>query len=401
MNPPKNHDRESERLKLLESYSILDTLPETEYDNLTALASEICNMPISLVSLLDDKRQWFKSHFGVDATETPKEYAFCGHAINSSSDEVFMIEDARKDERFYDNPLVTNDPHVIFYAGVPLKNSEGLPIGTLCVIDNKPNKLSKSQINALTILSDQVMILLELRKNKIELEKANRELKENNIELERFAHVAAHDLKSPLNNISALAEYLDKDYGAKIDANGRTLIRLIKNSSETLKKLIVGLLEYSKSSQLGKENDSKIDLKVLRDDIAGLFSAEFKCNIMLKSDLEYIIANKTAIEQILINLLANALKYSDKELTEVELEIKKVMVGYQISVKDNGSGILKKDQEKIFQIFETLSHKDRLGRSGNGIGLATVKKVVGNLGGEIFVESEIGKGSKFVFTVAD
>ncbi len=398
MKSPKDHKRESERLKLLESYSILDTLPEEEYDNLTTLAAEICNMPISLVSLIDDKRQWFKSHFGVDATETPKEFAFCGHAINAS-DKVFMIEDARKDERFSDNPLVTNDPQVIFYAGVPLKNSEGLPLGTLCVIDNKPNQLSESQIDALKILSDQVMNLLELRKNKIQLEKANRELKDNNGELERFAHVAAHDLKSPLNNIAVLAEYLEKDYGAKIDANGRTLIKLIKNSSDTLKKLITGLLDYSKSGQLSKEDNSKIDLKVLRDDIAGLFSAEFECNIVLKSDLEYITANKIAIEQILINLLANALKYSDKDLTEIELEIKKVTIGYQISVKDNGPGILKKDQGKIFKIFETLSNKDRSGQPGTGIGLATVKKVVGNLGGEISVESEIGKGSKFVFTV--
>ncbi|WP_339709079.1 GAF domain-containing sensor histidine kinase [uncultured Kriegella sp.] len=400
MNPPRDHERELERLRLLESYSILDTLPEIEYDNLTTLAAEICNMPISLVSLLDDKRQWFKSHLGIDATETPKEYAFCGHAINAT-DKVFMIEDAREDERFHDNPLVTNEPHVIFYAGVPLKNSEGLPLGTLCVIDNKPNRLSKGQINALSILSDQVMNLLESRKYKMELERANKELKANNGELERFAYVAAHDLKSPLNNISALAGYLEKDYGATMDANGRTLIKLIKNSSDTLKNLITGLLDYSKSGELSKDDYSQINLKVLREDIAGLFSAQFDCAIHLKSDLEYIVANKTAIEQILINLLANALKYSDKEHTEIELEIKKVKIGYQISVKDNGPGILKKNQVKIFQIFETLSNKDRLGRPGNGIGLATVKKVVGNLGGEIFVESEIGEGSKFVFTIAD
>ena len=202
----------------MRSYSILDTLPESDYDNITKIAAEICGTPISLISLIDDKRQWFKSHHGLDATETPKEYAFCGHAINTPND-VFIVQDARKDERFHDNPLVTGDPHVIFYAGVPLVSEAGLPLGTLCVIDHKPNLLSQSQISSLSALSNQVINLLELRKSKQQLERTIMELEEKNEGLERFAVVAAHDLKTPLINISSLAQLFQNQYKDILDSD--------------------------------------------------------------------------------------------------------------------------------------------------------------------------------------
>ena len=128
MKFPKIPDNEQQRLDALKEYSILDTLPEKEFDEITALASYICKTPISLISLIDDKRQWFKSKQGLSVNETAKEIAFCAHAINKP-DEVFIIPDSRKDDRFHDNPLVTAAPFVIFYAGVPLKSENGLPLG--------------------------------------------------------------------------------------------------------------------------------------------------------------------------------------------------------------------------------------------------------------------------------
>ncbi|MFT4850802.1 MAG: hypothetical protein ACI83B_003362, partial [Sediminicola sp.] len=157
---PKN---ESQRLEALKAYNILDTDLDESFDGITKLASQISGMPICLISLLDETRQWFKSHHGLDATETPRELSFCGHAINNQT-EFMIVPNAQKDERFFDNPLVTGDPNVIFYGGAPLISTQGFPLGTLCVIDHKPNSLNPEQISALKLLSNQVIQLLELHK---------------------------------------------------------------------------------------------------------------------------------------------------------------------------------------------------------------------------------------------
>ncbi|WP_372753701.1 ATP-binding protein [Mariniflexile sp.] len=398
MIEPEVPENENERIKSLQSYSILDTLPEIDYDNLTTIAAEICGTPISLVSLIDDKRQWFKSHHGLDATETPKEYAFCAHAINQPK-EVFVVQDSRLDKRFFDNPLVTSDPRVIFYAGVPLVNKEGFSLGTLCVIDHKPNSLTQSQIQSLTALTNQVMNLLELRKNKLLLERNLIELEEKNEELERFAFIAAHDLKSPLLNISSLTQLFLNEYGENVDKEGEEMLKLIINSSDSLANLIDGLLRYSRSESVLKERKTEINLIELKNEIAGLFSFEYACNITLTTSLNSIFLNKTAITQILINLITNAIKYNDKELVEVQIGVFETNSHYEFYVKDNGPGIAGKFQEKIFNIFEKIDITDKFGRAGNGIGLATVKKMVKKLGGSIYVESTLGKGTKFIFTL--
>lgn len=159
---------EQKRLSALKSYKILDTLSEEEYDGITRLAAQICGTKISLISLIDENRQWFKSKHGIEASETPRELAFCNHAIQTP-DSVFIIEDSTKDDRFKDNPLVTQDPNVIFYAGVPLVDKDNFALGTLCVIDNEPKKLSVQQIDALQTLSKSVINLFEMRRNNLKL----------------------------------------------------------------------------------------------------------------------------------------------------------------------------------------------------------------------------------------
>lgn len=390
--------REKERIKDLKSYSILDTLPEDEYDELTALAAQICGTPISLISLLDDKKQWFKSHHGTDYTETPRDIAFCGHAILNPN-EVFIVEDARNDYRFYDNPLVTEDPNIVFYAGVPLVGQNSLPLGTICVIDTKPNELTQDQIKSLKALSNQVMKLLELRKNKKRLEKTLIEFENKNKELERFAYIAAHDLKSPLGNINGLTEFFIENYGHFLDKDGTEIINLIHNSSAKLRGLIDELLEYSKYDKIIEQQKSEIDLQLLKKEILGLFSFKNRYNITLKSNVTSIITNKVALEQILINLLSNAIKYNDKEIAEIEIVVEEENLQYQVSVTDNGPGISYENKNKIFELFEVLDTYDHNGETGNGIGLATVKKLVLALGGTIDIESEIGKFTRFNFTI--
>ncbi|MGB3299620.1 MAG: GAF domain-containing protein [Phormidesmis sp.] len=156
----KVHAQESARLSALRAYNVLDTPTEKAYDDLTALAAFICNVPIALISLIEADRQWFKSKVGISASETPRDVSFCAHAILEKG--IMVIEDARRDERFADNPLVTCTPDIRFYAGIPLLTPEGYPLGTLCVIDQQPNNLSRAQITALEALARQVVALLEL-----------------------------------------------------------------------------------------------------------------------------------------------------------------------------------------------------------------------------------------------
>ncbi|MCD0489771.1 PAS domain-containing protein [Pedobacter sp. MC2016-14] len=169
---------EKERLAALQSYHILDTVEEKDFDDLAILASAICQTPVALVSLVDDDRQWFKAHPGVEVTETPREYSFCAHAI-AEPDKVMMVPNLSLDVRFAENPLVTGETNVIFYAGVPLVNNEGYALGTLCVVDHIPRELNAEQLNSLRVIARQVMDKLELRKKVRELKIANRDLEQS------------------------------------------------------------------------------------------------------------------------------------------------------------------------------------------------------------------------------
>jgi GAF domain-containing protein len=166
MKPPVPPN-ESRRLKVLWQYDVLDTVPEEMFDDLTELAASICSAPISLISLVDEKRQWFKSSRGVDVDEMERDISFCGHAI--CQPDLFIVSNAIKDARFKRNPLVTGEPKIRFYAGAPLVTPDGHALGTLCVLDRKPRKLSLSQQRALTLLARVVMTQLELRRHSLEL----------------------------------------------------------------------------------------------------------------------------------------------------------------------------------------------------------------------------------------
>ncbi|MFD2145630.1 PAS domain S-box protein [Mucilaginibacter antarcticus] len=158
---------EADRLKALHNYNILDSISEKDFDRLTKLASLICDTPISLISLIDKERQWFKSNVGIDVKETPRNLAFCLHTINDTT--IFQVEDATKDERFKNNILVTGDPGIRFYAGCPLIDNDGFALGTLCVIDRKPKVLTESQREALAILAEEAIALIIERRSKQEV----------------------------------------------------------------------------------------------------------------------------------------------------------------------------------------------------------------------------------------
>src|SRR5215472_6126274 len=184
---------EKARLQALRKYKILDTEPEKAFDDLTILASHICETPVALITLIDSDRQWFKSKVGVSVGETPREISFCAIAIRQEN--LFIVPDATKDPRFSSNPFVVSDPKIRFYAGAPFTSSDGHPLGTLCVVDIVPRQLTPSQENALLALSRQVQAQFELRKNLIELHTALDERDRAEAERDRTIVELRHSLE--------------------------------------------------------------------------------------------------------------------------------------------------------------------------------------------------------------
>ncbi len=156
---------EAQRLLALRRSRLLDSPPERLFDAIVSRAADICKTPMAFLSLVDEHRQWFKSKVGLDATETDRDIAFCAHAI--LQDQLLVVPDALSDKRFADNPLVTNEPNIRFYAGMPLVTSDGCALGTLCVVDRKPRQLSAEQIDQLKILAESTRILIEMRSSRL------------------------------------------------------------------------------------------------------------------------------------------------------------------------------------------------------------------------------------------
>ncbi|MGF1533470.1 MAG: ATP-binding protein [Bernardetiaceae bacterium] len=390
---PQDHAQENKRIQALRSYDILDTLEEEDYDNLTAIAAQICQVPISLVTLVDTDRQWFKSHHGLDVRQTPRSYAFCAHAIQDNDQGPLIVPDARADERFHDNPLVTGDPYVIFYAGVPLRSHDGLPIGTLCVIDNQPNQLKPDQIKALEHLAQQVMRLMELQRKE-------KRLRQKNKALEQFAFKIAHDIKSPLQNIAGLSRLIAEQPQNKLDPESERMLKFIQKSADKLKDLTDKLLQYSRLDAALQEEKTHIPLLEFAQELHVLFGGSPDLILEFDFEVEQVLSNKTALEHILINLISNAIKYNDKPHIQVRVRVSgNEQKGYTFAVTDNGPGIPKEKQQQILELFTTAGQTDRFGERGTGIGLALIVQMLDQQGSQLHIQSQIGEGSTFSFTI--
>lgn len=385
-----------ERLKSLDSYKIVDTLSEEEYDDITKIASAICQTPIALISLVNEEKQFFKSHYGLEINETPVQHSFCAVAIDSEPD-MMIVEDARKDERFSKNPLVLNNPNIVFYAGVILKTQDGFPLGTLCVIDHKPRNLTSPQLDLLKILRNQVVKLLELRKKNILLKTSEKKMKLLADEKENFAYVASHDLREPLRIIKSFIQLFNDRYINNVPNEGKKYIEYALDGAKRLDQLIIELLEFSSIEQ--KYTDVKeLHITNLVEEIKKLLHNPDKPVIVDYYGPLYIKASETVVKQTLQNLISNGIKYQKKEsLPHITISVTERKKYWEISVQDNGIGIPHDKLESIFVIFKRLHRKEEY--PGTGIGLATCKKLITNYGGKIWAESELDKGSTFIFTI--
>ncbi|WP_452230296.1 sensor histidine kinase [Lacinutrix sp. MEBiC02404] len=397
MIEPKLPDNEIERLKCVKESGLLDTLPESDFDNITELVAAICNVPISLITLLDADRNFLKSHHGINISESPRSISFCGHAILQEED-IFIVEDSRKDKRFQGNPLIEGFK-AIFYAGVPLRNPEGLALGTLCVYDHEPRKLTKAQMAALVSLGKQVMRLFELRKKNDQLQSLQEELNNRNNHLKSFASHVSHDLKSPLANISSLTELLKEENINTLSKDSKQYIDYIEESAETLRDYIDGILMHYKADDLVNKEFEDVSIPKLFEKIKSILMLK---DTNFKYTKEGFIQNQNvaAITQILLNLVDNAIKYNNKPEPLISLHFSSTESEYIFSVTDNGNGIEAEKQKDIFNLFSTAETTDIRGKKGTGIGLYTVKTLVEKLGGSIQLESKPEKGSTFTFSIA-
>ena len=388
---------EQERLVALKEYDILDTMPESEFDDITRMASAICHTPVSLINIIDENRQWIKSNYGLAGRETKREYSFCTYAI-ANPDDILIIPDLREDDRFYDHPFVAGKPNMVFYAGVPLVNPNGYALGALCIMDYEPRSLDATQIVNLRALARQVVALLELRKNARQLKEVRAELSYLYTDFEKLCTIASHDLKSPLNNIISLTHLLLQDYATKLDAEGNEYIAFLNDAAYHLSDLVSGILSYAKSSQLIVRDKEDIRVSSLVEEVASLLNVPENMFISFTKDNRQAYTSRIALKQILTQLIHNAVKYNDKSQGTVEVKFHEDQTRYLFEVKDNGPGIAASDTEKIFALFDRLNNKIRDGES-MGIGLTIVKRLAEKLDGEISLISEPGKGSTFILSI--
>lgn len=390
---------EKERIDFLHSLELLDTLPEDEFDMLTQMASKYLKAPVSMFSIVDSHRQWFKSSVGVEVCETPRDISFCAHAIQQR--DLYVVENADKNPLFANNPLVTAKENAIkFYTGVPIVIEGRYVIGTLCIVDFKPRVLTTDEKELLVNLGKQIEKLIELRLLNKKAKAQQNELLVQHERLKEFAGVISHDMKMPLANLIITSDILKKKYSAILDSDGLSYLNYLKTSSLTLSDYISNILKYYETDGLAKEGKTTFDIFELLEDIIEILHVNEQSGIHLPEENCILHTNKAALEQVLLNLFTNALKYNDKKDVVIKVTCHEDADYYHFSVVDNGVGIPSEKLHLIFNLYETLDSIDKKGNKGHGIGLSMVKKICQSLGGDIEVTSEVGKGSCFKFWIA-
>jgi signal transduction histidine kinase len=388
---------ETARLKALDQYQVLDTACEAAFDELTCLAAQICGTPIALISLIDECRQWFKSKVGLDAESTPRNLAFCSHAILQPND-LLIVPDARLDPRFATNPLVTSEPHVRFYAGAPLVTPEGYALGTLCVVDRVPRQLSPEQVAALRSLSRQVIAQLELRRTVDKLERMTTAQRQ---QYEDLISALSHDLRTPLLAARGTLRSLLGGAFGPISDTWKDVFEDCHLANEDLLKLVEALLDISRhKAEVGNSLNCEIlnwEKLFVRAINCSSTVSEQKCRITYKiaPSLPSVYGDELEIQRLVQNLLDNAVRVSEPG-QPVSLEVAPLGVnGVKVSVRDNGPGIAPHDKERLFHRF--IQGRGRRGRSG--LGLYLCRQIVESHQGTINVESTLGEGSTFWFSL--
>lgn len=396
---------EEDRIARLQSYDILDTLDEQKYDDILQLVTQICGTSMANISFVDRDRQWFKAVVGLEDRETARDVAFCAHTI--LDDEPLIVPDATQDKRFHDNPLVTDNPGIRFYAGTPLITPDGYRIGSLCALDTEPRALTEEQRAALRVLANHVVDLLELRRR-------TRTLEELSAFKSRMLAVVAHDLRSPVASLSSLLTVLS-DPGLSENEQQEIMGELIAKlkTADYLIDNIVGWAASSLSEPHTQSTDATGRAKshhANREPIAlaDLFKEiesqahddlQRKKNRLetVQGNLSTFRADRNTLLFILRNLVANANKFTSDGV--IRLSAHQREHSYEIRVTDSGVGMTQDQIDNLFDWQVRRSHQGTHGEQGAGLALLLCQDMARRMDGEITVVSEVGTGSTFTLTL--
>ncbi len=398
MPPPPYATDEAKRLAKLRALGILDTAPEAQFDRLTDLASKLTGAPIAAISLVDENRQFFKSICGLDVRETPRDQAFCAYTI--LNDQPLVIEDATKDPRVSDNPLVNGEPGIRFYAGFPIR-VDGINVGSLCVIDRRARRGDSIDLKSLQDLAAIASSELTGRALRMQAEASVRAKS-------MFLANMSHEIRSPL---SAILGYTELLLGEKLDQEAANeAIRSISGNASHLLQVVGDVLDLSKieAEQLEIEMlPTRLD-HVIEQACQMLAVTAQRQGISIETIISAeakapILADPTRMRQIAINLLSNAIKFSNGHNVQVRLHAASpnpVSLSFELQVIDSGIGMTPEQCESIFDEFRQADSSLTRRYGGTGLGLSIARHLARAMGGTIKVDSQPGKGSTFTVSVA-
>ena len=384
------------RVQNLHELGILDSPQEDEFTDIVQLASRICDAPISLISLVDYSRQWFKAKVGIDATETPRDISFCGHAILMDHD-FFEVADALQDARFFDNPLVLSAPNIRFYAGVQLVSRKGFKIGMLCVNDTKPNKLNQEQIFALRVLGNHVAKLLDLRITRKQSDEKTRKIESQNEVLKKMLSIIAHDIRGPIGSLKTFFEMSKADL-LEAETKEKLVNMSITQIDNTL-GLLNNLVDWG-NIQISRESSilEKVCIKgLVFEEINSIqLGAAIKNNQLVNLVSESLELNFDAnmLKFIIRNLLTNANKYTKNGTITVYSDTNDPFE--KIIVHDTGVGMSAANIEVLLQKDSIISTAGTSNEKGSGLGFKLIKDFMEKIGGWIDIKSSVGKGTSVI-----
>ncbi|MGC1479237.1 MAG: ATP-binding protein [Chthoniobacterales bacterium] len=390
---------ESERLRVLRELDILDTDPEERFDRLSRLAILATGVPASLVSLVDQHRQWFKSRVGVDACETSRADSFCGYVVHDRR--PLVIGDATSDPRTSDMSIVVTGPRIRAYAGYPLFNPQGHCLGSLCIIDYEPREFSERDLDVLcnlAALAEAELNNAERNSVIVELATANEAAERATQAQLRLTATIGHEIRTALNGIVGVSELLNS--GVPIDDTADVL----QTSSSSLMTLINDLLDYTKFAEDGlRVNPSPTQIRKVLSSAIDTTRPILKRGVQIKSDCaasipEWVNCDSHRLRQVLLNLLGNAAKFTQAGHIQLSVEPTSATVGeLKFSVMDTGEGVTDEEAARIFEPFAQANAGVAQRVGGTGLGLTISRKLVEKMGGTITFESQKNVGSTFAF----